>query len=368
MNKKLRIVLFLPGFGNGGAERVFIRLYNFLHSKGHDVDLLVAAKKGDLVGKLDKNVTYLKSKYALSSFISYTAYIRRAKPDIVIATLSGAIIISGLTKILRVSPKHQLIHRVANIYQPPRSFFEKIRLLAEKISINASNAIIANSEATLRSIDDFFKTNQNIPKKIISNPVLDDDFHTNFSKKKNIYNEGGEVVIIGRFVAQKQISHAIEAFSLVALDINDAKLIIVGDGPEKDSLESKVIKLRLEDKVIFQSYCDDIPSLLTKSSSLINTSLFEGFGNIFIEGLAYAKNLIVYESPGGASELLKATNAVIIEQGNIKLLAKAIKSSLETSIKKDNRPLADFEFLNQYTESFIGNKYETFFLYLIDKE
>ena len=91
---------------------------------------------------------------------------------------------------------------------------------------------------------------------------------------------------------------------------------------------------------------------------LINTSKYEGFGNIFIEGLAYCDNLVCYQSPGGASELLKDTSASLVDQGDIEGLANAvIKRLLENNIGSK-----DLRFLTKFSESHICAIYENFLM------
>ena len=97
---KKKFILFLPGLGNGGAERVILRLFNHLSSQGHEVKLLVASRKGRLVDNVNIDIVYLDSKYSLLSILKYIKYINIFKPDIILSTLSSAIIISGLASLI----------------------------------------------------------------------------------------------------------------------------------------------------------------------------------------------------------------------------------------------------------------------------
>ena len=55
----MKISLFISGLGNGGAERVFIKLFEYLTQLNYDVELVCATKKGVLVDNVDLKVNYL---------------------------------------------------------------------------------------------------------------------------------------------------------------------------------------------------------------------------------------------------------------------------------------------------------------------
>ena len=360
-----KIALFLPGFGNGGAERVFIRLLHYLKSRGHKVDLIVASKKGDLVDRLDDDVIYLGSRYSLTSFSKYTRYIRDESPDIVMATLFGAIVVSGITKMFGFTGNTQLICRIANITHKPRGIFQLTKYLLERIALNQADGVITNSNATLDSIEDLLEKEQNRNIVTISNPVLDDDYQKRIRDCSDI-KRVRDIVIIGRFVPQKQISHAIKAFSIIKKTVTDARLIIVGDGPESEEIMNMINERNLGSEVKIIKYHDDIPSLLMSSKCMINTSLFEGFGNIFIEGLAFCENIVCYKSIGGASELLHNTNAILIKQGDIDSLASEVSKLLLADSERSVKDI-DKGFLDQFTVSHIGRRYEDFILNTLER-
>ncbi len=100
--KRYKFVLFVPGMGNGGAERVIMRLYNYLRKNDHDVSIVSATDKGVLSNSINIDVHYLGSKYALLSVFRFKEYLKIKKPDIVLSTLSSAIIVAGITRLLTI--------------------------------------------------------------------------------------------------------------------------------------------------------------------------------------------------------------------------------------------------------------------------
>ena len=343
--------------GNGGAERVIMRLYNYLRKNDHDVSIVSATDKGVLSNSINIDVHYLGSKYALLSVFRFKEYLKIKKPDIVLSTLSSAIIVAGITRLLTIKNNYALIMRIANIVRIDQSNF--FRIILESFAISLCDGVIVNSKATKESIKKILPLKLQIkPTMVISNPVLDDNFELKLKHFKRKRRAKKQVIFIGRFTPQKQVMHAIKAFKIIKDRIDNVSMLIIGDGCEKEEIIRFINAQDLSDVISIQQYCDDIPGLLMNADCLINTSKYEGFGNIFIEGLAYCDNLVCYQSPGGASELLKDTSASLVDQGDIEGLANAvIKRLLENNIGSK-----DLRFLTKFSESHICAIYENFLM------
>jgi glycosyltransferase involved in cell wall biosynthesis len=355
----MKISLFISGLGNGGAERVFIKLFKYFKKMGHDVELVCATNKGDLAENINLSVNFLGSSFGYSSSFRYYRYLIKRKPDVVIATLSSSIVTAALVKFLSSNGSYKLICRIANVYQKPKSLLSKINLFLQKFAVNISDGLIANSNATLDSVLNILKIEtKNMNSQIIGNPVLEDDFSAlNTKKKRNYAKSIKRIVIIGRFVPQKRIDHSIKAFFLVQKKIKNCKLTVIGDGPERKKIKQLIESYQIEDKVELLKFCPDVPKLLSNSNCMICTSKFEGFGNVFIEGLAFCENLISYKSIGGASELLKDTSAILVEDGNINELANSIIDVLQQNFQKNN---ISINYLKNFTVSKVGEEYLAF--------
>ena len=194
--------------------------------------------------------------------------------------------------------------------------------------------------------------------QIISNPVLEDDFLIKYKKPKNNDKKTNKrIIIIGRYVPQKRIDHAVKAFFLVQKKISNCKLTIVGDGPGRQKILHLINQYQIMDKVKLIDFCPDVPRLLGEFDCMISTSKFEGFGNVLIEGLAFCDNLIAYKSIGGASELLIGTNAILIEDGNINKLADAMIDILSQDF---HHRTASKKYLSNFTVSKVGEEYLSF--------
>jgi glycosyltransferase involved in cell wall biosynthesis len=100
-------------------------------------------------------------------------------------------------------------------------------------------------------------------------------------------------VFMGRLIDYKNVHTVIRAFKIVVKSRPDVKLVIIGDGPQKDFLinEAKEIK----ENIIFTGTISHIDKLrlLFASSFVVFPSLIEGFGIAIIEAFACFKPVIV---------------------------------------------------------------------------
>jgi glycosyltransferase involved in cell wall biosynthesis len=365
-SQEVSIVLFIAGFGNGGAERVFLNLYQELVELGYDVRLVASTRKGKLAS-IVRDVEFLGSRFTLSSLFRYGAYIQKYRPTVVISTLASAIFISALSKRLfqRKAFAPTLICRIANVYQKPRSFLGYLQSKMQRFALSQADALVANSYATLNSVySEISNDLRNLPAAVIGNPVLPNNYvhiRSAFKREAPVNLDGADreihLVAIGRLVHQKRIDHAIEAFALIQRRYQNSKLTIVGDGPLKRQLVNLVNKYQLDKKVTFISFSSDVPRLLASADCMISVSRYEGFGSVFIEGLAYCPNLVAYKNQGGSDEILPSTKATLVEDGNLRAMADAILGVLDRPIQ--DRLCSDI-YLNKFTAAEVGRQYIKF--------
>ena len=114
----------------------------------------------------------------------------------------------------------------------------------------------------------------------------------------------------------KRIPDIIESFKEVLKEI-DAKLLLVGDGPEKMDMEELVMELGLQDDVIFTGKRDDLPELLAISDVMFHLSEKEAFGLVLLEALACGVPSVATDV-GGIPEVIEdGVNGFLVQVGDI---------------------------------------------------
>lgn len=106
------------------------------------------------------------------------------------------------------------------------------------------------------------------------------------------------VVGVGSLVAAKRFDRFLHAIAMVRARGVDLRGVLVGDGPEREKLESLARRLDLlPDGVRFTGSRDDVPALLRRAQIYLLTSDHEGFPNVLLE--AMAATLPVVTTPAG---------------------------------------------------------------------
>lgn len=102
-------------------------------------------------------------------------------------------------------------------------------------------------------------------------------------KELNIKDTTLVIGHIGRFCEQKNHSFLIDIFKELQEQIQDSILVLVGQGPKIEEIKEKVIKLRLQEKIVFLGQRKDIHKLYQAFDVFVFPSLYEGLGMVLIE-------------------------------------------------------------------------------------
>jgi glycosyltransferase involved in cell wall biosynthesis len=111
------------------------------------------------------------------------------------------------------------------------------------------------------------------------------------------------ILSVGRLSKEKDFPTLIRAFSLLR-ERRDAKLIIVGEGRERASLEALKRDLGIIEDVDLPGFSDNPYAFMKTASLFVMSSTHEGFGNVLLEALAAGCPSMSTDCPGGPPEIL----------------------------------------------------------------
>lgn len=145
--------------------------------------------------------------------------------------------------------------------------------------------------------------------KIITNGIDIDKY------KGKKYKPSNTILYIGRLERRKGVKYLLEAFRLLKLRDPSARLVIVGDGPEREKLES-IIGERQIDDVIFTGFVTDAEKrrLLSQARVFCSPALFgESFGIVLLEAMASGTPIVAGDNSGYRSVLTGRGSLSIID-------------------------------------------------------
>ncbi|HLG29158.1 MAG TPA: glycosyltransferase, partial [Candidatus Brocadiales bacterium] len=131
---------------------------------------------------------------------------------------------------------------------------------------------------------------------------------------------------IGRLSIEKGLNYFLEAGKEVISRYPQTRLLIVGDGPERQNLEIMAERLAIKDKVIFCGFQKDIGKIYSILDVVVLSSVTEGLPLTLLEALAHEKP-VVATKVGGVPELIKdgETGILVNPKDSLKLANGILK-------------------------------------------
>lgn len=138
------------------------------------------------------------------------------------------------------------------------------------------------------------------------------------------------LIHIGRLIKWKRVDLLLEAVAELKEEFNDIELIIIGEGPERESLEEKVDKLKLKNNVLFAGSIYE-PEELGKYLLSSSVYILAGMGGLSInEAMSFGKPVICSVCDGTEKELVaNGYNGYFFKEGNREDLVEKIKILLK---------------------------------------
>lgn len=348
-----RIAIVLGALLPGSRERVIVELAERLANAGAAVDLLIPGaspssmlKPGSSIRIRDIGLPLTGGlpnivRIALSSPL-IAAYLRRKLPDAVLslsippnlATLAAERLSDlDLPVVIRQSNVIRIdgSSRYGHVDRRPRD--RLIRSLYRD-----ADAIIAVSEGVADNLRQLIDGDRNRIETIANGVLVEriDRLAAAPSPHRWLDDHRVPVVVaVGRLVRKKDYPTLLGALAKLRAR-RDVRLIILGEGPKRRSLQKLCHSLHLDDAVALPGRVENPFAYLSRASLYALSSTFEGMPSALIEALVCGCPVVSTDCPSGPSEILDdGCFGRLVPIGDIEGLADAMYRSLA------ERPLRD---------------------------
>lgn len=319
----MKIMVAIGSLRFSGAERVLLALTNELRRKGHEIIYLVmqddskSPYKDSIEEGIDINIIDFNGNIVIKNIrriFKIRKKIRDKKPDVIISfgyILNPIIIMASFLKRLPVI--------ISERNDPNIEPDKKIYRILRRLTYPYANKLVVQTEEISKYFNKFMKNKI----EIIENPITN-------NKLPQIYT--GErketIVTVGR-LDQKQKNHLllIRSFKEINKVYPNYKLIIYGEGEDRELIENEINLLGLKDAVNVPGQKDDIINLIREDGIFALSSEFEGMPNALIEAMAIGLPCISTDCGGGGAKALISSfeNGIIVPRNDVNELTKAIK-------------------------------------------
>ena len=334
--KLTHVILYYPSMEKGGIEVNIRHLIKYLTNKGIKITLISNKINTKGLGINKKNFKLIKTdtKFTnsilpyrfLTSLFSIKKLIKtindNKKENTVVFSMQSSMVSILVSKFY----KTRIVARnsedpISSTKYADNYISSIIVFFLRFIIYNFADGILTNSYGSRKSLKLFLINKNKI--KTIYNPYL-----LNIKKKPN-YKKKNLILSIGRLVKQKNFETLIKGFSIFSNNNPSYKLIILGDGPEKEKLKQLIRKLNCNKKIILKGWIKNTNKYFFNSKLFILTSLYEGLGNVFIDAVNNEVPCIYTNCKSGPNEiLLGKKGGYQIKIKDYKQLAKVIKKAV----------------------------------------
>jgi len=186
--------------------------------------------------------------------------------------------------------------------------------------------------------------------------------------KKDLGINGKSFVYMGRVSYEKSIEQVIKAFSIVSKKMPDAKLLIIGDGPEKVPLKKMAKNLGLQEKIIFTGflYEDKLAKTLGVNDIFITASKSENMPISILEAMASGLPIIGVRALGIPEIVRDNENGYLVAPDKPGEMAEKMIELMQNNDLLNKFSLESRELSNQYSRDRIAQRHEKIYKDLIE--
>lgn len=202
-----------------------------------------------------------------------------------------------------------------------------VRIQGEKLLTSKSSLNIAVSSSNRQTGVNHIK---GFKALVINNGIDQSRFSPN-NDYKNIRAELGInsndmlLLFIARFTGHKQPLALINAFAIALKEMPELKLLMVGEGDDREKAEDLVKELGIKSSVLLLNFRQDVPDILAAANIFILPSLWEGLPIGLLEAMSMGKAIIATNVDGTCEVIDNEENGLLVELTNLEQnLSKAI--------------------------------------------
>ena len=343
----------------GGAEQLLFNTASYLSKKKQKCLIIFLRKKQSGMWEILENqckIKYLPTKNLYLGYLLLIPYVirisfsHRIKRTFSSQTLINALL--GFLKKISVLNNTKVIVRESNsIFHLLKGTKLKIYTLAYKMGYSKIDLVICQTEfMKLQLLEAIPWMKKRLMVIVMSNPIdLDMITSKSILKMDQTYNFDF-IVAAGRLVPVKGFDILIESFVELQNDFPDLKLLILGEGKDRDKLQYKISSVGMSGKILLVGFVENVYPYFRAAKLCVMSSRIEGFPNVLLQMMSQNTKVVSTLSAGGIDEI---PGVFTCEIDNAPKLTQSIKQCLLTDTDI-NREIFDINLNSRTIQSFVN--------------
>lgn len=322
-----KIIHLIQSLDSGGCENMLLRTLPLLGEFEHTIVTL--KNRGELANAFERKKIAVKNIsqrniFDLSAYRRLLKIIKATQPDIVATYLFHADAIGRI--FLQSFTRKKIVPFLRTTYNHPK--YREVRIF-EQLTKYFVKHYLANSE----SVKNYYIKNIGVPREkitVIPNGI-DISCYQSFERDESLRISLGinpdetAIICVANLHINKGHKYLLEAFEEVYKDNQKTKLLLAGDGEEKNNLLRQIENYESKNNIFFLGKRNDVPELLKISDIFVLPTLFEGMSNAIIEAMAAGVPVITTDIPENQDLIENKKTGLLFPANNVHHLVKAIK-------------------------------------------
>ena len=332
-----KVAVFMPSLDGGGAERVALTLAAGFAERGYAVELVATSGHGELRGEIPENVDFvdLEAPRMLRSLLPLVRYLRRARPTHVLSVLTPANCLIIWARAIAGVPAKVVISEHGMVMEHAlfgRSLPLRLLPCLVRLSHPFADGIVAVSHGLARELSEFINRVPTI--NTVYNPVYTESLLRKMAESSDHpwFRDGAPPVVlaVGRLAPEKGYPTLLHAFARLQRT-HLARLMILGEGPERTRLEALATKLGIADEIAIPGFVANPYTYMKRAAVYALPSRYEGFGMALVEAMACETPVVSTDCLHGPREILEdGRHGILVPVDDSDTLARALARQLDS--------------------------------------
>jgi glycosyltransferase involved in cell wall biosynthesis len=366
----MRLLFYINSLGGGGAERVTANLANHWAAMGWEITIVTLAPRNLDFYELHPAVKRIALKLAggshnvlaglwqnLHRVRALRRELRQAQPDIALALMSaGNVILAlaawGLPNVRAIGSERTFPPQV-----PLSALWETLRrnaygLLAGVVALTGESADWLKAETHARQVRIIPNT---VPWPLYAQAPGIPSVTPPITQQKLL-------LAVGRLSAEKNYEVLIDVFSQLVQRRPDWDLVILGEGPERQALQSQVRAAKLVGRVHLPGFAGNVGEWYERADLYVMSSRFEGFPNTLVEAMAHGLPAVSFDCDTGPRDIIRhEIDGLLVRPGDVAGLHVALDRLMGNAALRTRLAMRAMEVRERFSMEKIAGMWEALF-------